>query len=128
MKDSQICPIFKKNEHSLVSNYRPNSLLCLIHKVLESFLFKDFFLVPSVQLSKSQFWLKKPVISYTTQFSSCIQEIFNSHDNKSQSCNIFQDFSKAFDSLPHAELHYKLCLLDITGSLYCCFHDYLTNK
>ena len=127
MKDSQICPIFKKSEHSIVSNYRPNSLLCLIHKVLESFLFKDFFLVPSVQLSKSLFWFMKNRSFLTTQFSSCIQEIFNSHDNNSQSCNIFQDFSKAFDSVPHAELHYKLCLMDITGPLCCCFHDYLTN-
>ena len=127
MKDSQICPIFKKSEHSLVSNYRPNSLLCLIHKVLESFFSRIFFLYRQFSCLSLNLVHEKLVISYTTQFSSCIQEIFNSHDNNSQSCNIFQDFSKAFDSVPHAELHYKLCLMDITGPLCCCFHYYLTN-
>ena len=32
------------------------------------------------------------------------------------------------DSVPHAELLYKLWLMGITGSLLCLFRDYLTNR
>ena len=41
---------------------------------------------------------------------------------------MFLDFSKAFDSIPHAEILYKLRLMVITGLLWCWFKDYLTNR
>ncbi len=38
------------------------------------------------------------------------------------------DFAKAFDSVPHNELLYKLWLTGITGPLWLFFKDYLQNR
>ena len=42
-------------------------------------------------------------------------EIFNSLDNNFLSDIVILDFSKAFDSIPHAEILYKLWLMVIAG-------------
>jgi hypothetical protein len=39
-KDANVCAIFKKGDSSLVSNYRPISLLSNVDKVLERLVFK----------------------------------------------------------------------------------------
>ena len=38
------------------------------------------------------------------------------------------DFSKAFDSIPHAEILYTLWLMGITRPLWCWLRDHLTNR
>ena len=42
-KIHKVCPIFKKGERALIRNYPLISLLCLLHKVLESIFFKQSF-------------------------------------------------------------------------------------
>ena len=41
---------------------------------------------------------------------------------------MYLDFSKAFDSIPHVTILYKLCLMGVAGPLCCWFRDYLTNR
>ena len=41
---------------------------------------------------------------------------------------VFIDFRKAFDSLPHNILLYKLQSLGIAGDLWCWIRDYLTDR
>ena len=41
---------------------------------------------------------------------------------------IFLDFSKAFDSVPHEELLYKLWIMGITGPLWLWFKSYLSSR
>ena len=48
-------------------------------------------------------------------------------DRKASSDGIYLDFSKAFDSVPHQELLYKLWQMGITGPLWHCFKLYLSN-
>ena len=40
---------------------------------------------------------------------------------------VFLDFKKAFDSVPHEELLYKLWRMGISGKLWKSFHSYLSN-
>ena len=41
---------------------------------------------------------------------------------------VYLDFAKAFDSVPHQELLYKLRLMDIDGNLWLWFRDYLSDR
>ena len=41
---------------------------------------------------------------------------------------IYLDFRKAFDSIPHPELLYKLWILGITGPLWFWFRSYLNGR
>ena len=41
---------------------------------------------------------------------------------------IYLDFQKAFDSVPHEELLYKLWILGITGPLWFWIKSYLSNR
>ena len=41
---------------------------------------------------------------------------------------IYFDFKKAFDSIPHAELSYRLWTIGITRPLWFWFKSYLTNR
>ena len=126
-KIHKICPILKKGDPTNVQNYRPISLLCIMSKILESIIYKKIitFLLPT--LNKSQFGFLKNR-SCLTNLLTTYAKVFNSIDEK-HLCDItFLDFSKAFDSVPHAELLHKLWLSGITGPLWFWFRDYLTNR
>ena len=41
---------------------------------------------------------------------------------------MYFNFRKAFDSVPHSELLFKLWRLGITGHLWLWFKNYLTNR
>ena len=41
---------------------------------------------------------------------------------------VYLDFSKAFDTLPHSKLLFKLWHIGITGPLWMWFKDYLSNR
>ena len=42
-KSAQIVPLFKKGNPSLVDNYRPVSLLCILSKIFEKIIFKHMY-------------------------------------------------------------------------------------
>ncbi len=45
-------------------------------------------------------------------------EIIDNADRKLASDVVYLDFRKAFDSVPHQELLFKLWLIGVTGDLY----------
>ena len=67
--------------------------------------------------------------------SSCLAEllssydyVLNSFDNK-QCCDIlYIDFHKAFDTVPHPKLLFKLWVAGITGSSWYWFKSYLSDR
>ena len=54
--------------------------------------------------------------------------IANTFNNNSKSGVIYLDFKKAFDSVAHNELLYKLWTFGITDGLWLWFHAYLTGR
>ena len=56
-----------------------------------------------------------------------LSTIFNSFDQRSQTDCIYLDLWKAFDSVPHNELLFKLWSISITGSLWELFWSYLLS-
>ena len=57
-----------------------------------------------------------------------LDSIYKAFDSKSQLEAIYLDISKAFDSVLHMELLYKLHLFGITGNLLGWFQQYLMNR
>ncbi len=102
-KVHKLFPLHKKGSVSEVSNYRPISLLSILHKVLELIVYCKIidFIYPKI--SKTQFGfirttLQQLLLSYTSVFSSV--------ESKRHTEIVFLDFAKAFDSVPHNELLY----------------------
>lgn len=126
-KVHKITPVPKKGDKSNPSNYRPISLLCIISKVMESIVFKVMapFLRP--QVSKHQFGFLKNR-SCLTELLLSFSVIIEALENR-KSCNaVYVDFRKAFDSVPHQELLYKLWRMGITGPLWIWIKAYLSNR
>ena len=65
--------------------------------------------------------------SCLSQLLTSYTEIYKSINTNQHSDIVFLDFSKAFDSVPHAELLYKLWMIGITGSLWLWFKNYLSK-
>ena len=126
-KVHKICPVPKKGDLSKITNYRPISLLCVLSKVLESIIYAKIIPFIYPQLNKSQFGFLQNR-SCLTQLLSSFSQIYDSIENKNQCDVIYLDFRKAFDSVPHNELLFKLWRFGITGPLWLWFKHYLISR
>ncbi len=119
-KVHKITPIPKKGNLLEITNYRPISLFCILSKVLESMIFQKIIDFIKPNLSEYQFGFMKNK-SCVTQLLSAFSIIYEAVDNKKQVGMVYLDFKKAFDSVSHNELLYKLWRMGITGNLWCWF-------
>ena len=121
-KLANVVPIFKKGNKNEASNYRPVSLTFVICKILESI-------------------IKDPVVEHLEQqgfYMGCEHGFVKGHSTLTnlletfESCTrileegfgvdaIYLDYRKAFDTVPHLKLLYKL--KELGGS--CRFVDYM---
>ena len=111
---------------SKVQNYRPISLLCSISKVFEKLIYNIIDHVSSF-ISDFQFGFRQHY-STTHQLLLFLSSIFNSFDQRSQTDCIYLDLHKAFDTVPHNELLFKLWSIGITGNLWELFRSYLSFR
>ena len=126
-KTHKITPIPKKGDLSRIKNYRPISLLCITSKILESVIYKKIITFIQPKLSKTQFGFTKGkscLAQLLTAFSTINQAI----DNQKSADIMYLDFRKAFDSVPHSQLLFKLWQIGIVGPLWKLFRCYLTNR
>ena len=126
-KTHKIIPIFKSGDRSLISNYRPISLLCNVSKVLEHIIFNKIINHVTALISPCQFGFLRGR-STTQQLILSLNDIHNAVSKGYQTDVIYLDFKKAFDSVPHTNLLIKLWSFGITGSLWEWFKSYLTNR
>ena len=122
-----ISPIFKSGDKSLVNNYRPISLLCVISKVLERLIFKHLLDFASSSLSSTQFGFRQKH-STLQQMLVFLNNVYDTIKNNSQTDVVYLDFRKAFDSVAHNELLFKLWSFGITGNLWSWIKAYLTQR
>ena len=99
----RISPIFKSGDKSLVSNYRPISLLCIISKIFEQIIYDKIIDFISPKLSLSQFGFLRGK-STTQQLLSLLDIIHDNLDIHASTDVIYLDIRKAFDSVPHTKL------------------------
>ena len=126
-KIHKICPVPKSGDLLCVENYRPISLLCITGKVLERIVYDKIidFIRPKISNHQHGFLQNR---SCLTQLLSSFAFIFDKLNNKSVVDVVYLDFKKAFDSVPHDELLFKLWRIGITGPLWHWFKAYLTGR
>ena len=129
LKISKVIPIYKKEDDTMFSNYRPISLLPSISKIFEKVILEQLttYLNKNNLIHKHQYGFRK---NYSTEYASLhIVDYLNYEMDKNRTpTNIYLDLSKAFDSLSHYILlnklqHYGLC--DVALNL---LKSYLTNR
>ena len=128
-KEANVSPLFKKDDPSSVSNYRPISLLNTIGKVMEKIVHKHMF----------NFFLNQhAIISLQSGFvpgDSTVNQLVDIHntfckalDDGKEVRAIFLDVSKAFDRVWHKGLLYKLKHKGIDETLLQWLASYLSNR
>ena len=119
-----IKPIFKAGDKHNVTNYRPISLLCVISKVLERIVFNKL-VYQSVSIYQFGFLQHRSTLQ---QLLVLFNELTNSLNKNQQTDVIYLDFKKAFDSVAHNELLYKLWCFGVIDDLWMWCHAYLANR
>lgn len=129
IKIGRIVPVFKGGDPDVKSNYRPISVLPCISKIFERLVYNRLltFINNNDILSPYQFGFL-PGRSSAHALVNFVDEISNAFERKMYACGIFLDLSKAFDTLNHDILLYKLNYYGIRGIANKWFTSYLSNR
>ena len=128
-KEANVCPVPKKGDLSIVSNYRPISLLNSESKLFERLVFKYLFnhLQDNNLLSSLQSGFR-PGDSTVNQLTFLYNTFCQALDSGKEVRAVFCDISKAFDRVLHPGLLYKLQAAGVTGDVLSWFKSYLSDR
>ena len=127
-KKANVCPVPKKGELSLVSNYRPISLLNSENKLFERLVFKYLFnhlCDNNLSSLKSGFI---PGDSSVNQLTFLYNTFCKAIDSGKEVRAVFCDISKAFDRVWHDGLICKIRAAGVTGEVLAWFNRFLSNR
>ena len=129
LKVAKVIPIHKKYETHIPGNYRPISLLSIFNKILERLMHKRLYsyLTKFKILYEFQFGFRE---GHSTIFalSEIIDNIRSELEKGNHVLGTYLDLSKAFDTVNHDILLYKLNYYGIRGHVLDWFRSYLTNR
>ena len=129
LKLSRIKPLFKKGNKSQFNNYRPISLLPSLSKIFEYVMFDQLlhYFTENNLLSMEQYGFHP---GHSTELAAVrlVDEITSKMDNNLIPTNIYIDLSKAFDTLNHSILLYKLKYYGVTGCANNLLQCYLSGR
>ena len=126
---SFITPVFKKGNPASANNYRPIALTSVMCKLMEAII-KDqivHFLTSKGLISKRQHAFLKNH-STASNLLECLQDWSIGLNSHSSTDIVYIDFSKAFDSIVHSKLLFKLELYGISGHLLKWISSFLSNR
>ena len=127
-KISKIDPIFKKGDVSLLSNYRPISLLPTISKIFERILYNQLYeyFNSNNLLAEQQYGFRT---NHSTEYAAVrlVDTISKEMESGSTPTALYFDLSKAFDTLSFDAL-YKLNYYGVKGNAFKLLKNYLTNR
>ena len=126
---ANVVPVFKRNDKSVITNYRPISLTSLVVKTMERIIYRHLVstLESHDRISSCQYGFRKGC-SASHLLIQVVHDWAKALDSHNSSHSLFLDFAKAFDSVPHERLLLKLDCLGIRGDLLNWFRSYLTNR
>ena len=128
-KVALVLPLFKKGERNSPCNYRPISLLSCLGKLMERCVYKhlyNYLTSNNLIYSNQSGFLTGHSTVY--QLIEMYHQLVQSFDNKTHTCLVFCDISKAFDRVWHSGLLFKIRQLGIKGQLLCWIRNYLINR
>lgn len=129
LKTALVVPIHKSGDTNDISNYRPISLLPIFSKVLEKIVhnrvynyLKTFNLISDNQYGFLPGLGTEDALINFTKFT------YNSIEKNNKTAAVFLDISKAFDSVNHEILIYKLSAMGFRGIVLNWFTSYLKGR
>ena len=129
LKIAKVLPLYKKKENYLFDNYRPVSLLPSISKVLERIVHMQLLEhFDSLNIFyENQYGFRS---KHSTELAAVelLDRIVSQMDNNDTPINIYLDLSKAFDTLDHDILLYKLQYYGVRGNALLLLRSYLENR
>ena len=126
---AKIIPIFKTDDDTDPSNYRPISLLSNFNRIFEKLIFKrmESFIAQHNMLSPSQYGFRK-TLSTQHAILDIVSTIQTNMDKRLFSCGVFIDLKKAFDTVDHKILLHKLDHYGFRGVINKWFSSYLQGR
>ena len=130
-KKANVVPSHKKENKTLIKNYRPISLLPIFSKIFERIIYNsllNYFLSNKLFTPSQSGFL--PGDSCIAQSLSIMHEIQTSFDENSTVAvrRVFLDISKAFDKVWHKGLLFKLKIYGVEGQFLSLLGNYLENR
>ena len=129
LKIGKISPIYKKDNKELLENYRPVSTLAIFGKIFEKVIYNrlyDFIISQGIMYENQYGFRKNHSTNHALNYS--VNYIESCLKNKKHVLGIFIDLSKAFDTISHDKLLYKLGNYGIRGKPLELIKSYLTNR
>ena len=129
LKTGRISPIYKKDDEQLLENYRPVSTLPIFGKIFEKIIFARLysFVTSKNLLYGNQYGFRKQhSTSHAINYS--VTHIEKLVRDKNHVIGIFIGLSKAFDTISHEKLLYKLDKYGIRGNANSLISSYLLNR
>lgn len=128
-KMSVVCPVYKKNNHDHVENYRPISLLTTFSKILEKCVKKRLvnFLEENDILNPSQYGFRKQM-STSDAILEVVEGVYPILDNGEKAAACMMDLSLAFNTVVHSTLLNTMYKLGIRENSLNFFRSYLEGR
>ena len=129
LKIAKVTPIYKADDKSNLSNYRPISVLSCFSKILERIMYNRLYqyLTENKILYPKQFGFQT---GHSTEHAivQLVDQILESFEYNKYTLGVFIDLSKAFDTVDHSILLKKLELYGVTNRNHSWFKNYLSNR
>ncbi len=129
LKIAKVIPLYKKCESHFAKNYRPISLQGILNKIIEKLVHKclNQFLQKYEILYKFQFGFRK---GHSTSLANIeiVENIREEIQNGKYLLGAYLIISKAFETISHDILLFKLEHVGIRGIPWDWFKSYLSNR
>ena len=129
LKIAKVTPIYKSDDKSDLSNYRPISVLSCFSKMFERIMYNRLYqdLTENEILYPKQFRFQT---GHSTEHAivQLIDQILESFEYNKYTLGVFIDLSKAFDTVDDSILLKKLELYGVTDRNHSWFKNYLSNR
>ena len=127
--DANITPVYKKGDKHAAENYRPVSLTSVLSKVLEHIVCHHLH----AHFDKHKVLTEvnhgfRSGFSCETQLTITVDDLAKNSDEGFQTDVAILDFSKAFDTVPHNKLLYKLETYGIRGNMHKWIYSFLCKR